>query len=342
MELEFKSRHFTSQFESPFEDFKMVKVSGEIRTCPLSGHVTRVLPVRLKQFVRTDMETVISQSKTGCPFCPGAVETKTPRFPPDFAQEGRIRFGETVVFPNAFPYDEFNAVAVITKEHFLPLGQFSSELLTQGFTACLMYLRRAREMFPQARQGLLTWNYMPLAGAGIVHPHFHAAALSEPTAFYRVIMERQRNHDPTGERSIFQELVAKEAKEKSRYIGRIGRWHWLMAFAPRGIHEFWAVFSESADFRAIEGKDVSDLALGTSNVLKFLDTKAIQALNMSWYPVYGSEGKALRNWVSIVPRVTFPPLGISDTNYFDKLHGESITFAVPEQVALEVKNFFTP
>ena len=48
MELEFKKRIILSEFESPFENFRTVKVTGEVRFCPLSGHPTRLLPVALE------------------------------------------------------------------------------------------------------------------------------------------------------------------------------------------------------------------------------------------------------------------------------------------------------
>ena len=341
MGLEFRSRHFTTEFESPFENFRKVEVSGEVRTCPLSGHVTRILPIRMRQLVPINLESLISQSKGGCPFCPGAIETKTPHFPASFLPGGgRIQFGETVIFPNAFPYDTYNAVAVFTREHFVSLGQFSPELLSQAFMACLIYFRRAKEVFADARQALLAWNYMPLAGAGLIHPHIQMAALAEPTAFYRGILEKGRGYDSSGKKSIIEAIVAREIEEKGRYIARIGQWHWLSAFAPRGIYEFWGVFTEDVDVLGLRERDLTDLASGISPILKFMETKRIQALNMTWYSHFGNWGNGLRNWVSIVPRVIFPPMNTSDINYFDKLHGESIAFARPEEVILEVRKFF--
>ncbi len=87
-------------------------------------------------------------------------------------------------------------------------------------------------------------------------------------------------------------------------------------------------------------RDLTDLESGISPILKFLETRGIQALNMTWYSHYRNWGNDLRNRVSIVPRVTFPPMNTSDINYFDKLHGESIAFAPPEEVTLEVRKFF--
>ncbi|HSR12319.1 MAG TPA: hypothetical protein VLS90_12825, partial [Thermodesulfobacteriota bacterium] len=196
------------------------------------------------------------------------------------------------------------------------------------------------EIFAEARQALLTWNYMPLAGAGLVHPHFHVAPLPEATSFFKTVMDRQNRYSPDGERSIFDDLVKKEISEDRRYVGRTGSWDWLAAFAPRGIYEFWAVSEKTAAILELEDAEVAELAAGLSMVTGFLHAKGIQALNMSWYSLYRLENKGLRNWVSIVPRLNLTPLGTSDSNYFDRLHAESITFSAPEEVAVEARQFF--
>src|SRR5512139_2523935 len=63
MRFVFKRRGIVSEFESLFENFKTVRVTGEVRVCPLSGHPTRLLPVRLKDFARTDWTPIINRSR---------------------------------------------------------------------------------------------------------------------------------------------------------------------------------------------------------------------------------------------------------------------------------------
>ena len=120
----------------------------------------------------------------------------------------------------------------------------------------------------------------------------------------------------------------------------MGTWDWLVAFAPRGIYEFWAISRKRATILELEEGDIVDLADGLSMVSGFLHAKGIQALNLSWYSLYSLEDNGLRNWVSIVPRLSLTPLGTSDSNYFDRLHAESSTFSVPEEVTLEARKFF--
>jgi UDPglucose--hexose-1-phosphate uridylyltransferase len=339
MSLEFRKRIITSEFESPFEDFQTVKVKGEIRVCPLSGHVTRLLPARLKEFSPVDWTPIIKRSQElGCPFCPQSIEARTPRFPgPYGVEKGRIRIGDTVVFPNAFPYDDHCAVVVFTKEHYLSPGQFMPSMLQEGLRACLLYFQKAAKVVPEAKQAMLNWNYMPLAGAGLIHPHFQTAFLPEMTPYYRLILDKQSQYLAAGGNSIFATLVMRESEKGERYIAPVGKWHWMTAFAPRGIYEFWAVFNPNDENQQVQDQDLADLAQGIVTVLRFFEVKRVQGFNLSWYFIFNPPVAGMCHWVSIVPRVNFPLFGTSDVNYFDRLHGESITFAAPEEVTREIR-----
>jgi galactose-1-phosphate uridylyltransferase len=342
MELEFRKRTIVSEFESPFENFKNVQVTGEVRFCPLSGHPTRLLPLRLKDFARTDWTPLINRSRElGCPFCAEAIEIKTPRFPKSYGLEkGRIQVGGATVFPNAFPYDEHCAVVVFTREHYLSPGQFTPGMLQDGFAASLRYFEKTARVVPGARQAILNWNYMPLAGAGIIHPHLQTALLPEMTAYYRLICERQAQYAAEGGRSIFDDLAAREAREKARDIASVGKWRWLAAFAPRGIYEFWGIFGPGRETPEAPDPDLEDLSKGICRILAFFEAKGVQAFNLSWYFVFNPPVAGMRHWVAIVPRVNFPGFGTSDVNYFDRLHGESITFVSPEDVTRELQGYF--
>jgi UDPglucose--hexose-1-phosphate uridylyltransferase len=341
MDLQFEKRVFTAEFESPFENFQTVKQSGEIRSCPVTGHVSRILPMRLKEFARMDLQPLLDQSQSGgCPFCPENIDKKTPRFPKNFSFEnGRIVRGETTLFPNAFPYDALSAVAVVSREHFLTPARFSPSLLFEAFAACLSYLGRAKELFPDSFQALLNWNYMPLAGAGIIHPHLQVSALKEPTVFFRRVMERQRVYGSGKARSLLGDYVNQEMKSAERYIHQVGGWHWLTAFAPRGVYEFWGVFDQPGSVLDLQEGHLADLARGIHAILNFLESRGIQAFNLGWYSSFEAEPEGIRNWIAIIPRVHFPPLGTSDINYFNRLQDESITFVPPEKIASNVKEF---
>jgi galactose-1-phosphate uridylyltransferase len=213
-------------------------------------------------------------------------------------------------------------------------------MLADGFAAALRYFHTAARVVSGARQATLNWNYMPLAGAGIIHPHLQTALLPEMTAYYRTVCERQARVAADGGGSIFDELVAREEKEKERYVAAVGKWHWLSAFAPRGIHEFWGIFNPGGASPEAADPDLHDLSAGVCRILKFFEAKGVQAFNFAWYFVFNPPVAGMRHWAAVVPRVNFPGFGTSDVSYFDRLHGESVTFVPPEDAARELQGYF--
>ncbi len=132
-------------------------------------------PVSFRSVGRV-VETVVSPevleaSRKGCPFCPGQVDSMTPKFIPEIAPEGRIRKGRAVSFPNSFPYAQYNWVVVLSDEHFYHLDQFSTEILKDGFTVAQEGIRRVVRREPEFTYSSINWNYLPQSGGGLYHPH---------------------------------------------------------------------------------------------------------------------------------------------------------------------------
>src|SRR5690554_3053439 len=77
----------------------------------LTGIRCRISPVRVER--RIDTAPAMPDSRDGCPFCPGAIDTSTPTF-----EDGsRLRCGESVTFPNLYPFAGRHVVTVITPDH---------------------------------------------------------------------------------------------------------------------------------------------------------------------------------------------------------------------------------
>jgi hypothetical protein len=116
-----------------------------------------------------------------CPFCPGKVESITPRFPEQVVPGGRMRRGDAVLFPNLFPYDDISAVAVICSEHFHPMDAVPERLVCDGVGLARDFFLHARDRVEDGSCfGLATWNYMPPAGGTQVHPHMQVVLTANP------------------------------------------------------------------------------------------------------------------------------------------------------------------
>ena len=106
----------------------------EHREDPLTGarsriNVARAGRKRQAQSDGADLRQVIASTEGDCCFCPQNVERKTPKFPPEICPQGRIERGESLVFPNLFPFAEYHAVGTFSNEHFLDLDEFTPEMI---------------------------------------------------------------------------------------------------------------------------------------------------------------------------------------------------------------------
>lgn len=342
MTLRFTKELQTAEFESPFNNFKKVQMVGEVRQCPITGYVSRLVPFRFKPLEEPDLTPLLKKSiSLGCPFCPDAIPRKTTRFIEDFGvDEGRITKGEAVVFPNAFPYDKYSAVTVISRAHYVPPASFDPKRLLDAFLASQAYFVKIKEFESKVVYAYVNWNYMPQAGAGLVHPHFQLLVPSRPTHYHSRLIESAERYYQIHKESIFEALLEDEKKEGHRYVGNSGDWEWLSAFAPRGNYEFWGILLDDLSVLDMEPRHLEELSVGINRILRFFEEKNIHSYNMALYTYLEPFSPGYRHLVSLVPRMNLPPTGISDINYFDRLHGESLSFIPPEEAAEDLRRFF--
>jgi hypothetical protein len=65
------------------------------------------------------IEEFVSKSSEGCFFCPGKIESSTPMFIDTVLPEGRIKMGESTLFPNLFSRSTYYALIIPCNIHFL-------------------------------------------------------------------------------------------------------------------------------------------------------------------------------------------------------------------------------
>ena len=133
----------------------------------LTGLRCRISPERLKRHI--DQSLSLPGESTGCPFCRENIFSITPTF----ADGNRIIRGESVTFPNMFPFAEWHTVTVITRYHVVPA--FTRQQIADALMAQTESLLRF-DGYPS-----INWNYLPSAGASIVHPHLQGISDRRPT-----------------------------------------------------------------------------------------------------------------------------------------------------------------
>jgi galactose-1-phosphate uridylyltransferase len=329
-------------FLNPRNQFIEKRVAIERRINPLTGETGWVLPYGFRLKEPKDLQPLIEQSlKIPCPFCPDLIRQGTPKFVSSIAEKGRITRGEVTIVPNLFPYEPYSAVARLTERHFVPMADFTEQILLDGLMASLDYLERIRSPDPDLRYGSINWNYMPPAGGGIIHPHFQPVASPYPTQYMDKIGRASSDFYRLS-RDIFWDRYIKEEEEKmERFIGRIGQVSFLAPFAPRNMTgEILAVFEQQDTVYTHTESYFHSFSEGLHKILQGLSAFHFTSLNMALYLFFQPQ-EGVWTTARIVPRAVFPALDTADVNYYEKLHDEVFCMISPEDMCSHLRPYFT-
>jgi len=340
MTIRFQKYTRTTKFLDPASNFSENERLTEIRVDPLTGHTTRILHFPIRMASERDLTDIVQRSlEFGCPFCPQMIEMVTPKFPSELTQKERIQQGRAVVFPNMFPYDTYSAVAIFSDEHFKPLTDFAPELLSDGFRASQEYLASVKTATGETPLYCsINWNYMPLAGGTIIHPHLQIIAGETRTRYHGIMLEASAEYAAKNHSPYWADLIEEESKLGERFIGRVGNVSWLTGFAPKGFIEILAIFQGTPTITDISVSDWLDFSRGLSAAMKYLDSQGFYSFNMALYAGLGDD----HFWThaKLIPRALLPPMNASDINYFNVLHNEVLTIFEPEQICSEARKYF--
>lgn len=327
-----------SRFLDPNQGFAETKRYSEVRYDPLTGHSTRILDFPVREVKKVDLTGLIEASRQICPFCPQIVDLVTPKFSPDLASQERYACGEALCVPNAFPYDENVAVTVMAHTHYIALSEFTPRVMSDAFMCCFAYLEDIALRQPEMVFQSVNWNYMPLAGGSVVHPHLQIAASSSSTNYYAYSLPALARYREERGSDFWVDMVEEEKARGERIIAADGTLSWLVAFAPLGIFDILGVIPDACSPADIRGRVLEDLVSGILNVLRYIDSLNMQSLNLSLYFHLGSP--LFTPHVRICPRVSIPPFETSQINYLGMLHNEAVTILKPEDICVGIKPYW--
>jgi galactose-1-phosphate uridylyltransferase len=337
--MDFRRESLIARFRSP-DGAEEVERLLEVRFDPLLGTSARVAEgVKLPKAVSGALD-FLRQADPDCPFCPERFERLTPRLPRPICAEGRIRRGETVLFPNLVPYSEHAAVAIFSGRHWLALRDFSPALIADNLAATQDFVRAVRRVDPNARHCAYNVNYLYPSGGSLPHPHAQVYLDRHPTTMMRLLREAGMRYHAQHGQSFWEALVEAEEERAERFVGRIGATSWMTAFAPLGFNEVRAVVSQRETLLDLTEGDLDTLALGVSRVLAWYDASACNSFNLALYsgPVGSAEG--FRVNLVMMTRSALAPHYRSDAMYLERLHWEAAVDRAPEALAAELRPRF--
>lgn len=339
--IEFYKKEVKTSFLDPKEEFTKKELVFEMRRDYLTGHISRILPFRRrKPFAKETPLEVLEASRKDCPFCSAQIPSSTPKFIPEIAPEGRIHRGRAVLFPNSFPYTQYNWVVVFSDEHFLPLDRFSKETLTDRFLVAQGGIERMRKIESGLRYCSINWNYFPQSGGGLFHPHIQVVIEDSPTSSHQRVLDGLRRYQTEKGSFFWEYYLSEEMKIGKRYLGNQGNIHFLSSFSPHGIlGEVMVLFFRRLRIEEVTHNDWEDFSEGLIRVFRFFKMKYIESFNLA---IFSGNGEGVQSWVYVrlCPRMLLPPWDTSDINYFEKLHDEVICAVSPEELCQELKSLF--
>ncbi|NOZ85583.1 MAG: hypothetical protein GXP49_04850 [Deltaproteobacteria bacterium] len=338
-----------ARFHSPLKNGAIDEQSMEIRTDPLLGHKAVFNPGLEDKveilFPRTDEKYLVERSeatKKSCFLCNGRWRTAAPRYEDSLVPGGRIQKGRAVLFPNLFPLSSIHAVVMLGDEHFRRLNQFEPSLLGDGFKVALELVKRCEKVMPGIKYFTINANYMPPAGASVMHPHLQLLGSTLPGTHHQKLLSRSRAWFEREKACYFRELVEQE-EQGPRMIARQGSGCWLAAYAPLGGHEIQCIWPEKASFLDFEDRDVDDLACGLSAMLSTYHDLGLSTFNFSMFGARtnsegrdkggNSESDYFKCMLRLVNRQNMVPDHRTDDYFFQKLLENEIILRKPGELA---------
>jgi len=345
MRVCFESANREASILSPLENFAPVSQTLEHRRDPLTGRGSIVIKGRLdyvKNLIETDqkfLDELVQSTMGSCPFCPEAVATRSPKFIPELAPEGRIRIRDAICFPSLFAHEDFNAVVVPTPQHGVSLLGLSPRIFEDGFAACLLYFEKVKLYARQVSQMMIAMNFLPPAGSTIAHPHIQALASDLPLQGVAELQQRGDSYFKEHGSSYWLDLIETEKQNGQRHVAEIGNVSWITPFAPLGLCEVQGIVCDKSTIASLSGNDLANIAKGLTNVLRFYFETGIRSFNFAIYSGINDE-TGFNVLVRIVARYGYKPRFVSDIWAIQYLFGEREVSESPEETCSRLKGYF--
>ncbi|MEC1520459.1 hypothetical protein P9D43_00255 [Neobacillus niacini] len=312
----------------------------EIRFDPLTGESSRLifdpgLNIQPPDYTEAAMQT----GGKKCPFCTENILKLTPLFNSEIADQGKIFQGNAIVFPNLFPYSKHNGVVIFSEQHYVRLEDFTVEMIKDAFFAAQTYIQRVAATDSSAKYASINWNYLPLSGGSILHPHIQVMVSDSPTNYQRITLVKTLAFERDTGREYFATLCKTEKKQEERWIGETGDIAWLHAFAPKSHNDFLAVFTKAYSIDEVTEQDWLHFSKGLLSIFATLSEQGFASFNLM---VHISPYPQMKQpiHVRLVPRLTLGYLNTSDTNFFQSLHQEPLSFKLPEEISAMARKHF--
>jgi galactose-1-phosphate uridylyltransferase len=242
--------------------------------------------------------------------------TVTPTFP----DGTRIIRGESVTFPNLFPFGEGHVVTVMTREH--AVVTFSRQHVVDALLSQIEALRPV-DGYPS-----INWNFLPSAGASLVHPHMQGLSDSRPSHIVDLYLSASEQYRKTQGRNYW-DAVREQEKTTDRYLFG-DEILWSAHAVPLGEREVRGILPIST----LDGLEsyVDLIAQGILEIIALYRELGTHAFNMSLFFDKTGNDHGFRAFCSMISRINPNPSSTSDSAFMERLHLEPVIMTLPEDL----------
>ncbi|BBO67391.1 hypothetical protein DSCA_13210 [Desulfosarcina alkanivorans] len=315
----------------------------QIRRNPISGRTSRIAFSRADEKEAGADRLPAAPPDAGetahCPFCRPQVLVRTPRMISQLHPDGRMTRGDSLLFPNLFPYGPYSAVSLFDNTHFVEIGTAATGTYTDCLINCADYLRRVQRHDPVATFMAITQNHLPSAGGSMVHPHLQIHADRIGANHQRFLVDRARDYQRGSQGGMLGDYAAQEIETGDRYIGSTGPWEWMAAFAPEGFFEVWAVYPGRTSLLTLDESEWGCLADGMIRIQKLYRSLHRNGYNFGLFSMETPQS-ALELRAVMLVRANYAPWTRSDHTGFEVMLGDMATFSAPEETARMARAFW--
>jgi galactose-1-phosphate uridylyltransferase len=286
----------------------------EYRRERLTGTSCTISPSRLSR--ELNHPPIPASDPARCPFCSDRIDRETPTFP----DGTRIRKGESVTFPNLYPFAPRHTVTVITRSH--ACERFEPAQLADAFSGLAESLRDAPGYVS------INWNYLHSAGASLDHPHLQGLVNPRPSRLHSLYIRGSSRFLSRHGRSYWEALREHE-RPTERYL--FGDEVFFVASAvPLGEREVRALLPVGSLDEAEPYFPL--LATGLCRVLDLYRRLGSHAFNIACF--FGRPGgdRGFAAFCSVISRINPSETSISDSAFMERLHQHPVVMTLPEDL----------
>jgi UDPglucose--hexose-1-phosphate uridylyltransferase len=280
-----------------------------------TGIRCRISPDRLKRQIDQSLY-LPSNAADGCPFCRDAVLTVTPTFP----DGNRIIRGESITFPNLFPFGEGHVVTVLTREH--AVAAFSRQQVIDALLSQIEALSRTDGY------SSINWNFLPSAGASLVHPHMQGLSDSHPSRIVDIYITISEQYRKKKGRNYWDTVREQEGSSERYLFG--DEILWSAHAVPVGEREVRGILPISTPDEMENYVDIT--ARGILEILSLYRELGTHAFNMSIFFDKKGNDHGFRAFCSMISRINPNPSSTSDSAFMERLHLEPVIMTLPEDL----------